>query len=119
MLYPGFIALSAVVLAITAIGIARLVRAPSATGQAAATSSWRRFVSLAYRGYVDVVVPAAIILFVPGYFGTDWSVMARIDIGQVLLAIAGLRILDGAMRVGRWLPVSLPAAGKGRVLTSA
>jgi hypothetical protein len=50
---------------------------------------------------VDVVVPVAIILFVPAYFATDWSVMARIDVGQVLLAIAVLRLLDGAIRVGR------------------
>jgi hypothetical protein len=27
--------------------------------------------------------------------------MARIDIGQVLLAIAALRVLDGVVRVGR------------------
>jgi CubicO group peptidase (beta-lactamase class C family) len=119
MLYPGFVAVSAVVLAIIAIGLVRLVRAPSATAHAPATSSRWRSALLAYRAYVDVVVPAAIILFVPGSFGTDWSVMARIDLGQVLLAIAALRVLDGAIRVGRWLPVSVPAAGKGRALTSA
>ncbi len=56
----------------------------------------------AYRAYVDVVVPAAIILFVPAYFGTDWSVMARIDLGQVLLVIAGLRVLDSLLRLRGW-----------------
>ena len=46
-------------------------------------------------------MPVAIILFVPAYFATGWSAMARIDVGQVLLAIAVLRLVDGAIRVGR------------------
>jgi len=52
----------------------------------------------------------AIVLVVPGTFGTDWSVMARIDLGQVLLVVAALRVLDGVIRTGRW------ARGSARVL---
>jgi CubicO group peptidase (beta-lactamase class C family) len=112
LLYPGFIALSAVVLVIIAIGLVRLARGSVGGQPGGLAAGWspRRAARLAYRGYVDVVVPLAIILFVPAYFGTDWSVMARIDLGQVLLAVAVLRILDGAIRVGRWLPIAWPTA---------
>ena len=103
MLYPGFIALSVGILAIIAFGIARFVRTPAAApGRGPVRSRPRRLAGLAYRGYVDVFVPLAILLFVPGYFATDWSVMARIDIGQVLLALAALRVLDGIVRGARW-----------------
>jgi len=95
------------VIALIGFGIGRLVRRPIAVASSAGTPAasaeprWRRAARYAYRGYVDVVVPIAIVLLVPAYFATDWSVMARIDIGQVLLAIAALRVLDGVVRVGR------------------
>ena len=107
LLYPAFSALAAIVVLVIGFGIIRLVRtpivvAPSGGGPVPSSESHRRRAArYAYRGYVDVVVPVAIILFVPAYFATDWSVMARIDVGQVLLLIAVLRLLDGAIRVGR------------------
>ena len=103
MLYPGFIALSVGILAIITYGIIRFLRTPAATpGHGPVRSRPRRLAGLAYRGYVDVFVPLAILLVVPGYFATDWSIMARIDIGQVLLALAALRVLDGLVRGARW-----------------
>ena len=107
LLYPAFTGLAAIVIALIGFGIGRLVRRPIAVASSAGTPAtsaeprWRRAARYAYRGYVDVVVPIAIVLLVPAYFATDWSVMARIDIGQVLLAIAALRVLDGVVRVGR------------------
>jgi hypothetical protein len=106
LLYPAFTALSAIVIALIVFGLVRLVRRPIVppVGSGVATvpePRWRRVARYVYRGYVDVAVPLAILLFVPAYFATDWSVMARIDIGQVLLAIAALRALDGAIRVVR------------------
>jgi CubicO group peptidase (beta-lactamase class C family) len=108
LFYPGFVALSLVVIAILLRGLARLVRSqrirpiespPKAS--LPADGAWR-ILRIGYRAYLDVVVPVAILLFVPGYFATDWSVMARIDLGQVLLAIAGLRVLDGLLRLRGW-----------------
>ena len=106
LLYPAFTVLAAIVIALIGSGIIRLVRRPiiprvEGAAAPAPEARWRRPVRYVYRAYIDVVVPVAIILFVPAYFGTDWSVMARIDIGQVLLAIAALRLLDGSIRVGR------------------
>lgn len=102
VLYPAFSALAAIVIGLIGFGIIRLVRRPIVPPIAPAPQArWRRPVRYAYRTYVDVVVPVGIILFVPAYFATDWTVMARIDIGQVLLAIAALRLVDGAIRVGR------------------
>jgi CubicO group peptidase (beta-lactamase class C family) len=109
LFYPGFVALSLFVMAVLLRGLARLVRAqrtrpiasrpePSLTS---ADRGWR-ILRIGYRAYLDVVVPIAILLFVPGYFATDWSVMVRIDLGQVLLAIAALRVLDGLLRMRGW-----------------
>ena len=97
-LYPGFMAISAVTPAVIAFGIVRLIRTPVAVADGSPSRSrLRRIAGLAYRGYVDVVIPLAILLLLPGYFGTDWSVMARIEIGQLFLAIAALRIINGAI----------------------
>jgi hypothetical protein len=105
MFYPGFIALSLVAVAITARGLLRLVRSQGASAGTAPSvrrsRPWRAL-RLVYRVYLDVVVPLAILLFVPGYFATDWFVMARIDLGQVLLVIAGLRVVDGLLRLRGW-----------------
>lgn len=114
LFYPGFIALSLGAVALSMRGLWRLTRSrravqrvAPAVGRAARPG---RVIRLAYRLYVDVVVPAAILLFVPAYFGTDWSVMARIDLGQVLLAIAGLRVLDGLLRLRGWYVTRSQAA---------
>ncbi len=107
LLYPAFTAVAAIVILVIGYGIIRLIRRrivvdPSGGGPPPSSEPrWRRATRYAYRGYVDGIVPVAIILFVPAYFATDWSVMARIDVGQVLLAIAVLRFLDGVIRVGR------------------
>jgi CubicO group peptidase (beta-lactamase class C family) len=104
LLYPAFTGLALIVVALISFGIVRLVRRPivrSAADSGPREARWRRGARYAYRGYVDVVVPVAIIVSVPASFATDWTVMARIDIAQVLLAIAALRLLDGAIRVGR------------------
>ena len=117
LFYPGFIALSLFVIAILLRGLARLVRAqrirpiasrpePSLTF----ADRWWRMLGIGYRGYLDVVVPIAILLFVPGYFATDWSVMARIDLGQVLLVIAAIRVLDGLLRIRGWYLARTQAA---------
>jgi hypothetical protein len=108
LFYPGFVTLSLVVIAILLRGLTRLVRSqrirpiesppkPSLP----ANLAWR-ILRIGYPAYLDVVVPVAILLFVPAYFATDWSVMARIDLGQVLLAIAALRVLDGLLRLRGW-----------------
>jgi CubicO group peptidase (beta-lactamase class C family) len=102
LLYPAFTALAAIVIGLIGFGIIRLVRRPIVPVVAPLPEArWRRPVRYVYRAYVDVVVPIATIAFVPAYFATDWSVMARIDIGQVLIAIAALRLIDGGIRVGR------------------
>lgn len=130
LFYPGFIALSLGAVALSMRGLWRLARSQragrseaSAVGRAA--RHWR-LIRRAYRGYLDVVVPAAILLFVPAYFGTDWSVMARIDLGQVLLVLAGLRVLDALLRLRGWFvtgsrAATIPpgaAAGLGQVTAS-
>jgi CubicO group peptidase (beta-lactamase class C family) len=105
MFYPAFIALSLVAVAILVRGLLRLVRSQGAragTAPSVRRSRPWRALRLVYRVYLDVVVPLAILLFVPGYFATDWFVMARIDLGQVLLVIAGLRVLDGLLRLRGW-----------------
>jgi len=115
LLYPAFMGLAAIVIALIAFGIVRLLRRPIVDPITTAPDAmWRRVVGTGYRAYVDVVVPLAILLFVPAYFATDWSVMARIDVGQVVLAIAVLRILDGAIRVGR-----VATARRGRRIFAA
>jgi hypothetical protein len=115
MFYPAFIALSLGAVAIIVRGLLRLVRSQrvgsgsaSAPSRRRTTRPWRAL-RLAYRVYLDVVVPLAILLFVPGYFATDWSVMARLDLGQVLLVIAGLRVLDGLLRLRGWFMTRLQA----------
>ncbi|HEV8280983.1 MAG TPA: serine hydrolase domain-containing protein [Candidatus Limnocylindrales bacterium] len=114
MFYPAFIALSLGAVAIIGRGLLRLVRsqrAGSGSGSSTrrrTTRPWRAL-RLTYRVYLDVVVPLAILLFVPGYFATDWSVMARLDLGQVLLVIAGLRVLDGLLRLRGWFMTRLQA----------
>ena len=62
----------------------------------------RRIGGLALRGYLDVVVPAAIVLTMPGFLGAAWPVLIRTDIGLVLAVIAALRVADGAVRAWRW-----------------
>ncbi len=59
----------------------------------------RRIGGLALRGYLDVVVPFAILVTMPGFLGAGWPVLIRTDIGLVLAVIAGLRVADGAIRV--------------------
>ena len=106
LFYPGFIALSLVAVALSVRGLWRLARSQRASRSVApaveGSDRTRQLIRRTYRAYIDVVVPAAILLFVPAYFGTDWSVMARIDLGQVLLVIAGLRVLDGLLRLRSW-----------------
>jgi hypothetical protein len=114
MFYPAFIALSLAAIAIIARGLLRLVRSQragpgSAPARRRTARPWRAL-RLAYRVYLDVVVPLSILLFVPGYFATDWSVMARLDLGQVLLVIAGLRVLDGLVRLRGWYVMRSQAA---------
>ena len=110
LLYPAFSLLSLAIVAIIAYGITRQVRAqrrPAHASQVVApgTRSARAkgVVVLGYRLYVDIVVPLAIVVLAPASFATDWSVMARIDIGQVLLVIAALRVIDGVVRLRGWL----------------
>ena len=47
-----------------------------------------------------MVVPAAIVLTMPGFLGAAWPVLIRTDIGLVLAVIAALRVADGAVRAG-------------------
>jgi CubicO group peptidase (beta-lactamase class C family) len=129
LFYPGFKALSLFAVALSTRGLWRMARSQRAGRDLAPTVGraarpWR-LIRRAYRAYVDVVVPAAILLFVPAYFGTDWSVMARIDLGQVLLAIAGLRMVDGLLRLRGWYVTRSPAvippatsAGLGQITAS-
>ncbi len=79
--------------------------APAGGGDPAARQWWhgpRRIGGLALRGYLDVVVPVAIVLTVPGFLGAGWPVLIRTDIGLVLAVIAALRLADGAVRAWRW-----------------
>ena len=98
-----------VIIGLMAWRIVVLVRSPRAARGGAADPSvrhwWhgpRRIGGLALRGYLDVVVPAAIVLTMPGFLGAAWPVLIRTDIGLVLAVIAALRVADGAVRAWRW-----------------
>ena len=86
-----------------------LVRSPRTAqvgGDDPAARRWwhgpRRVGGLALRGYLDVVVPVAIVLTMPAFLGAGWPVLIRTDIGLVLAVIAALRVADGAVRAWRW-----------------
>ena len=53
--------------------------------------------------YLDLVVPAAILLGAPGLLGAGWGALVRIDVGLVLLVVAALRLATGAARLAAWL----------------
>jgi CubicO group peptidase (beta-lactamase class C family) len=104
--YPVFDAAVAVLVGLLAVRLVRLARAPLAAGTGAVPvtrprSAWRA-ATLAFRGYLDVVVPVAILLAAPGWLGAGWPVLLRTDIGIVLAAIAVLRAGDGVVRSARW-----------------
>ena len=106
--YPIVDIAIAVVIALMAWRLLVLVRAPlgrPATGVDGSRRWWsrpRRIGGLALRGYLDVFVPAAILLTMPGLLGAGWPTLIRTDIGLVLAVIAGLRVADGAVRAWRW-----------------
>lgn len=97
-LYPAFDLVAILVLA----GMARgtlLAARPSLA------RPWtpRRWLLLVVRAYADVVVPMVILTRFPSLFGAGWDVMIRVDIDQVVAAIAVLRIADGVVRIAGWV----------------
>ena len=83
-----------------------LVRSPRIAAGGERPRRWwtrpRRIGGLAFRGYLDVVVPIAILVTMPAFLGAGWPVLIRTDIGLVLAVIAALRVADGAIRAWRW-----------------
>jgi len=82
--------------------VVRLARAPHRPTTAA--SGWRRVrraAALGFRGYLDIVVPIAILAGAPNLLGAGWPALIRTDLGLVLAVLVGLRLADGLVRVGR------------------
>ncbi|HEY4189926.1 MAG TPA: serine hydrolase domain-containing protein, partial [Candidatus Limnocylindrales bacterium] len=103
--YPIVDIAFAVLLGLMAWRLVVLVRSPRAAGPSGPRRWWsrpRRIGGLALRGYLDVVVPIAILVAMPGFFGAGWPALIRTDIGLVLALVAMLRVADGAIRAWRW-----------------
>jgi CubicO group peptidase (beta-lactamase class C family) len=96
--YPILDVTLVVLLVLQLRGLARLARR-----QPTPPLGWRahpltRLGSVGLRVYLDVVVPLAILVLVPGWLG-PWPAVLRVDLGVVLAAVVALRLTDGAIRV--------------------
>ena len=105
-LYPILDIALAAIIGLMAWRLVVLVRSPRIAAGAERPRRWwtrpRRIGGLAVRGYLDVVVPVAIVLTMPSFLGAGWPVLIRTDIGLVLAVVAALRVADGAIRAWRW-----------------
>ena len=121
--YPVFDLAVAALLGVLAVRLVRLGRSPlgPATPPATRLGRARRAAMLGLRGYLDAIVPLAILVAAPAWLGAGWPVLVRTDIGLVLAGIAALRAADGIVRSARWwrgrslpgLAVGAPARSLG------
>ena len=62
----------------------------------------RRLAGIAFHGYLDLLVPALLLLRAPSAFAASWPVLVRTDIGLVLAIFIALRLTGGALRLTGW-----------------
>ncbi len=75
----------------------------------------RRVATIAFHGYLDVIVPILLLVRVPDAMAAPWPVLVRTDVGLVVLVLVAVRLTGGGLRlVGWWRsgrsPVWSPAA---------
>jgi CubicO group peptidase (beta-lactamase class C family) len=63
---------------------------------------FRRLAGITFHGYLDLLVPAILLLRAPSAFAASWPVLVRTDIGLVLAIFIALRLIGGALRLTGW-----------------
>lgn len=102
LLYPALIVLVALLLGYTLFRLVRTVRRARRSEDMVPTFLGRRSLGILVALYLDLVLPIQILYWVPVFLGAPWTVLLRIDIGQVAFAFATLRLLTGVVIAIAW-----------------
>ena len=101
-LYPIVDIFLLVLLAVTLRGHLRLVRRVRDRERPATHGRFRRMATVAFHGYLDLIVPVILLLRVPDAMAAPWPVLVRTDVGLVVLILVALRLSGGGLRLAGW-----------------
>ena len=65
-------------------------------------AAFRRMATIAFHGYLDLIVPVLLLLRVPDAMAAPWPVLVRTDVGLVVLVLVALRLSGGGLRLAGW-----------------
>ena len=75
---------------------------PSPRGSGPVTGGPRRLATIAFHGYLDVIVPILLLVRVPDAMAAPWPVLVRTDVGLVVLVLVAVRLTGGGLRLVGW-----------------
>ena len=101
-LYPIVDVFLLVLLAVMLRGHLRLVRRVRDRERPATHGRFRRMATIAFHGYLDLIVPVILLLRVPDAMAAPWPVLVRTDVGLVVLILVALRLSGGGLRLAGW-----------------
>ena len=101
-LYPIVDIFLLVLLAVMLRGHLRLVRRVRDRERPATHGRFRRMATIAFHGYLDLIVPVILLLRVPDAMAAPWPVLVRTDVGLVVLILVALRLSGGGLRLAGW-----------------
>ena len=116
-LYPIVDIFLLVLLAVMLRGHLRLVRRVRDRERPATHGRIRWLTTIAFHGYLDLIVPVILLVRVPDAMAAPWPVLVRTDVGVVVLILVALRLSGGGLRLAGWwrsgrLAAWSPAAGE-------
>ena len=83
-------------------GHIRLARRVRDRERPAAHGRIRRLSTVAFHGYLDLVVPFLLLARVPTFFAAPWPVVVRTDVGLVVAILIAVRLSGGGFRLAGW-----------------
>ncbi len=101
-MYPvidAFLVILLVVMLRGHLALARRVRRPQ---PAAAHGPIRRLGTLAFHGYLDLIVPLLLLVRAPEAMSASWPVLVRTDVGLVIAVLIAIRLSGGGLRLAGW-----------------
>lgn len=101
-LYPIVDVFLVVLLAVMLRGHLQLLRRVRDRERPATHGRVRRMATIAFHGYLDLIVPVLLLLRVPDAMAAPWPVLVRTDVGLVVIVLVALRLSGGGLRVAGW-----------------